>query len=349
MGNTKSGRQHYKNIDFEKNLTVASGKDKLEEAAPLWRFSHFGMEVGEYKHCHLCHSRINTWVAIKNAGNGVVLLIGHDCYDKLISFLATKKLESLNLGVRKSYISEIKKYCKKHINESFLAWFGAEKCLSENLKATLDFIKKFGYAPSLETAQALVEHYKNNRLFSLEELLDPDSDMVEILELLQLADELLSERVTLTQHEKLNLDCLNNITGAEEDVFFQEALRKTAPASLISGDIVQWLENARDAKMAIVDEAWKRAMIDLQKQIAEKQDEYLLLSFRRGVNPKHGTSQWECWSGGKKYVLARECSYNEGEGAIFVGIDRALVPDRVFLVTKLTLVPDIAAPLYRWV
>lgn len=346
----RSGDRHYKNVDFEKNLVIASGKETLGEAAPLWCFSHFGVETEDGKHCHLCHSRLKNWVAIKNTENGVVLIIGHDCYDKLISFLATKKLESLNLGSRKRYISEIKKYCKQHINESFLAWFETESGLPEILRSTLAFIKRFGYAPSLETAQAIVEHYKNNRLFEFRELINPNSRAAKVLSLIPIStNRLVSTKLTLAHYASLGLDCFNGVTDAEMgDAFFHQALRETLPENATSSEFAQWPKNARIAKAAILDEAWKKAVIQLQKDIAENQKDYRLLSFRKGTNPKHGTSQWECWESGKKYILARESAYSDGEGVVFCGIKATLVSDRVFLVYKLTLAPYAQAPLCHW-
>lgn len=345
----RSGDRHYKNIDFEKNLVTASSKETLGEAAPLWRFSHFGVEAKDGKHCHLCHSRLKNWVAIKNTENRVVLIIGHDCYDKLISFLATKKLESLNLGSRKRYISEIKKYCKQHINESFLAWFETESDLPEILRSTLAFIKQFGYAPSLETAQTIVEHYKNNRQFELKELLNQKSRPAEVLGSIE--NNPFPEKMTLKEYEELELDYLDCISNTEIlDNFFVEALGKTFHAVIPKGRaaLSQWVENARNARATIVDEAWKKAMIDLQKRIAENQKNYRLLSFRNGINPRDGTHQWESWRDNKKYILSRKSSYAESEGLVFVEIDRELATDRVFLVTKLTMVPLTYAPMYRW-
>lgn len=348
----RSSDRHYKNVDFEKNLVTASGKETLGEAAPQWRFSHFGIEAEDGKHCHLCHSRLKNWVAIKNTENHVMLIIGHDCYDKLMSFLATKKLESLNLGSRKRYISEIKKYCKEHINESFLAWFETESDLPEILRSTLAFIKQFGYAPSLETAQTIVEHYKNHRLFELGELINPDSRATEVLSELQCDP--LSAKITLAEYEMLGLNALECISDEElADEYFLEALCEMStanPTDMLKDkkELTQWVENVRRAKTRILDEAWKKAVIQLQKDIAKNQNNYLLLSFRKGINPKHRTTQWECWEDGIKYVLARESSYHEGEGVVFVGIKAALVPDRVYLVTKLRF-EQYTAPLCRWI
>ena len=350
---------HYKNVDFTENLVAASGGKALEETALQWRFSHFGAEKSTFKHCQLCHSRMKLWVAIKNSVNGVVLFIGHDCYDKLVTYLATKKLESVNLGSRKRYISAIKKYCRQHINESFLAWFG-EQDAPEELKETLRFIEKFGYAPTLEMAEALVLFYKTTRRFPLEELLDYFSHHAFVLRTLfsSFPNEAspLKQEVSLTEYEALDLSFVDELSREEvEDSFFKEALRKTPPpnlplAQLLSAEVVRpWIESTQKMKSAILDEAWKRAMIELEKRITENQETYRLLPFREGKNPKYGTFQWESWDQGIKYVLGHDSSYETGEGSVLVRITRELVPDKVFLVFKLTLVPSVQNPRYSWV
>lgn len=352
-------RVHYKNVDFAENLVAASGGQTLAEVASQWRFSHFGAEKnGWFKHCQLCHSRMKLWLAIRNTANGVVLLIGHDCYDKLVAFLATKKLESLNMGSRKRYISTIKKYCKQNITESFLAWFG-EQDAPEELKETLKFIEKFGYAPTLEAAEALVLFYKTTRRFPLEELLGYSSHHALILRALfsGFSEETtpLEQEVSLAEFEELDLSFTDGLNQEDvNDGFFKEALRKTSLPDvplkrlLSTGVMGLWIENAQKMKPVIVDEAYKRAVIDLEKRITENQDDYLLLTFWEGRNPKYGTHQWESWDQGKKYVLTRESSYSAGEGPVLVRITRELVPDRVFLVSKLTLVPCDYAPHYSW-
>ncbi len=352
--------EHNKNLNFEKNLTVASGGKALEEAAPLWRFSHFGAEDSGYRNCQLCHSRMKLWLAIRNAENGVVLFIGHDCYDKLVSFLVTKKLESLSLGSRKEYISAIKKYCKKNITESFLTWFGEQEEAPEELRVTLAFIEKFGYAPTIEAAEALVAYYKVMRRFKLGELLDYVSHRSRVVRELfrNFAEKSpLEEELSLGLFNRLDLSFADSLSLEEmDDEFFKEAFRKTLPTGgLFASHIMHpqlmtsWIESARNAKVAIVDEAWKLAMIDLQKQIASQQESYRLLSFWRGKNPKHHTEQWEARDGGKKYVLDNTCSYNPSEGSVFVKVTRELVENRVFLVSKLVLVPSAQSPLYVWV
>lgn len=354
----KNVAEHYKNTDFVENLVAASGGKTLETTASQWHFSHFGAEKSVFKHCQLCHSRMKLWVAIRNTANGVMLFIGHDCYDKLVTYLATKKLESVNLGSRKQYISAIKKYCRQNITESFLTWFRGQDA-SEELKVTLKFIEKFGYAPTLEAAEALVLFYKTTRRFPFEELLDYSSHCALILRALFSGfpgeTSPLEQEISLAEYEAFDLSFADNLNREEvDDGFFKEALRKTSLpnlplAQLLSAEVVRpWIENAQKMKSAIVDEAWKRAVIALEKRIAENQEGYLLLTFWEGRNPKYGTSQWESRYSGKKYVLSRESSYNASEGPVLVRIIRELVLDKVFLVSKLTLTPSAHCPRYSW-
>lgn len=139
------------------------------------------------------------------------------------------------------------------------------------------------------------------------------------------------------------------------DGFLKEALRKTSLPDvplkrLLSAEVMGlWIENAQKMKPMIVDEAYKRAIIDLEKRITENQDDYLLLTFWEGRNPKHGTPQWESRDSGIKYVLGRESSYSAGEGPVLVRVTRDLVPDKVYLVSKLTLTPSTHSPRYSWI
>jgi hypothetical protein len=80
--------------------------------------------------------------------------------------------------------------------------------------------------------------------------------------------------------------------------------------------------------------AKKLAILDLQ--------EYPVLTFSKGINPKTHADQWEARAGGKKYVLANEDSqtYVPSNGPMRMYIMRELVPQRVFLVKKLLVKED---------
>lgn len=164
---------HYKHEWFERELTSASGKQTLAEAAPFWELSHFGVvDDGEKRgNCQICHARIVNFVAIRNVQNNMTLLIGHDCYDKLLHYLATSKVESINLPERKKQVAVIKQYCRREIDAAFLAWFATRKRLPESVRQTLAVIRAMGYAPSIKAAEELVEYYKSHRTFRLLELL----------------------------------------------------------------------------------------------------------------------------------------------------------------------------------
>lgn len=355
----KSADEHYKNIDFERNIIAASGGGTLQERAPLWQFSHFGVETEGFKHCHLCHSRMKNWVAIRNTQNGVILVIGHDCYDKLVSFLATKKLESLNMAGRKSYISAIKKYCKQYINESFLSWFDGQSKIPEEIQEAIAFIKKFGYAPSLVIAEAIVSFYKAHRMFAVAELFGPLSHVRGLLRILFPQQEY--HECTIVQYENVDQESLRALRVCDDEVgnaFFKAALPKTAPlvdqrfcwhSSEGIKQLVEWVARARKEQATVAEEAWRSAVIDLQRRVAENQPEYRLLAFRSGINPKRGTPQWEARSNGFKYVLDHESTYQESEGPILTRIRMELVPNKIYLVSKLKMVPCYGEPRYQWV
>lgn len=352
-------RSNYKDNHFAQNLVAASACKTLKNAAAQWHFSHFGEEDG-YTHCQLCHSRMKLWVAIKNQANGVVLFIGHDCYDKLIAYLETEKLESVSLGSRKQYLLKVKRYCKEHITESFIAWCEGQK-IPEEFKEALAFIKKRGYASTLEVAESLVRFYKETRRFSLGDLLDYSSHQALVVRSLfrgfPTETNPLNRDVTLAEFEKFDWGFTDGLSLEEvEDKFFQEALWKTAPPEIShdmavdSATMNGWIENARRQLSEIIDVAWKRAVIDLSERIAGDQEDYLLLAFRKGVNPKYGTPQWEARDAcGTKYVLHRETSYDPKESRVLVRVIRELVDGRVFLVGKLSLVPSPYGPRYSWI
>lgn len=169
---------HYKHEWFERTLINASAKKTLAEAAPEWVFAHFGAIEKGYDNCQICHARIVKFVAIRNTKNNVYLLIGEDCYDKLLHYLKTQKIETVTLMERRQYIVAIKKYCKKFINASFIAWFKARKRISEEIRKSLTVIEALGYAPSLKAAEELVEYYKAHRRFPLYELLTKQEQYV---------------------------------------------------------------------------------------------------------------------------------------------------------------------------
>ena len=161
---------HYKNAMLARELINASAKKNLEEAIEEWSFSHFGI-FDDKKNCQLCHSSIKLFTAIKNKINGVVLLIGSDCYDKLLRYADTRLIAS-NIAPRKKIVSEIKKFHAKNINESFLKWFQGQDNLPDEVISTLEVITSLGYSSSIEAAIRLVEYYKHHRIFPIGELLN---------------------------------------------------------------------------------------------------------------------------------------------------------------------------------
>lgn len=354
-----SKKLHYKNKDFGENLVAASGGGLLADIAPQWSFSHFGAEERGSRHCQLCHSHIQLWVAIHHAKNGMMLFVGHDCYDKFVDFLVTNQVESRTIITRKQQIALIKQYCRTHISESFLKWFTTQDIPGE-LRNVLNFIEWFGYAPTRESAEALVAFYKMNRRFRLAELVDFGSHRGSILRSLfgSLPKDVnpLEHEITLAQYEKIDFGFVNHLNQEDlNDSFFKEALRKTFPEYLtvehFSDHLTfgRWIECAEKFKLALIDEAWKRAIINLETHIAQSQENYLLHRFWAVQNPKTKRSEWVTWDNGIQYILERESTYHASEGPVFTGVTRWLVPDKVALVAKLSIVQSKSSPQYAWI
>lgn len=355
-----------KDEHFEKNLAIASEVGSLEEAAPMWRFSHFGVvDKKKDQFCKLCGTKIKKFVTIFNPTNEALLQIGHICYDKLIIYLATKQLSSSLLNARRSYIAKIKKYCKQYINESFLKWIETQDGITQIMRDDIDFINRSGYASNLEAAERLVEYYKTHYKFTLIDLMGEESWEVKVLKLLfrgngnlnghNRANHILyEEEYTLSQYEKLEKSIFNLIHTYEfEDVFFTEELYRTMP-EIVRIDfpetkkiISNWIENAQIANLKHKEEKWKNAVLELQRMIAENQNEYLLLSFRDGFNKKRGERQWEAHLSGKKYILNYQSSYRKNEGPVLVKILKPLGPT-IFLVSKLSMMRCCVEPMYAW-
>lgn len=168
---------NYKTYWFIKKLTEISGKSAFEEAIKEWGFSHFGA-FAAMEHCQLCHTPISNFVAIKCRSSSQYLLIGHDCYRKLVAYLGGR-LDSKNLPLLKDAVRAIRKYSKSAINENFLKWFETRTDLPDDIRDIFEFIRqsgrsdKFGHAPSVEAAEKIISYYNNNRRFKVRELLSP--------------------------------------------------------------------------------------------------------------------------------------------------------------------------------
>lgn len=156
---------------FMRELTNASAEVAFQDAAHKWRLSHFDHANGNgHENCQLCHTRIVNVVVIHNPTNDMVLRIGHDCYDKLLQYLATHRVEAVTLPNRQQSIRGIKQYIKRNIDAAMLSWLKNQP-LPDNLQQALRVVDALGYTPSLKDAEELVEYYKLFRLFDLDDLL----------------------------------------------------------------------------------------------------------------------------------------------------------------------------------
>lgn len=171
---------NYKHERLIRELISASGESEktpkvLEAIIPRWKFSHFTTET---QNCQLCHTPIKRAVVIKNEDNGVYLMIGHECYDKLAHYLAAKNIES-SMATRKEYAAKIKEHAEKHrIDASFLAWFRAQPDLPLRIKMFIHITDDLGHPPSIEMARELVGYYRRHRRFSIRALLAPQEIML---------------------------------------------------------------------------------------------------------------------------------------------------------------------------
>src|SRR3989338_1878531 len=135
-----------------------------------WKFSHFGV-LSAINHCQLCHTQISSFVAIKCELNGTCLMIGNDCYRKMVMVLSGK-MDIHTLQSIKEVRRDIKRHFKKMITPSFITWFFVERAsVPDDIIAIRDFILKFKHAPSIEAADKIIEFYKNHRRFHVNDLL----------------------------------------------------------------------------------------------------------------------------------------------------------------------------------
>ena len=166
----KTEELHHIHKTFMLNLSRAAGKP-FEESAKEWRIERIARSK-ESLHCQVCSTRLNQYVVLMNAENRNRVLIGLDCYDKLINYLRTGEIES-SLRERHSFTHELRMKCAEILHETVAAWL-FEELHSGRLRAELvplvEQVKDFGFAPSIEDANQLVDYYKNHRRMFIERL-----------------------------------------------------------------------------------------------------------------------------------------------------------------------------------
>lgn len=72
-----------------------------------------------------------------------------------------------------------------------------------------------------------------------------------------------------------------------------------------------------------------------RRKLEEKRRNALKLTFRKGINRKYGTEQWETKKNGVIYVLDRRDSYESAQGEVPVEKVRELVLGRIVLVKQI--------------
>lgn len=168
---TEGRRIHHTHRIFMLNMSRAAG-EPFEQSAIKWRMDRLGYS-GEKMNCQVCNTALNNFVVLVNNQNGNRIIIGHNCYDKLIGFLRSGKVES-SLKDRHSYVDGLKKQTDELVNQTVIGWFRQEldagKIQDDSLARIVSHIKDFGFAPSVENAQRLVDYYKDRRAVFVEKM-----------------------------------------------------------------------------------------------------------------------------------------------------------------------------------
>ncbi|MBP6858590.1 MAG: hypothetical protein KBC33_02025 [Candidatus Pacebacteria bacterium] len=162
---------HHAHRSFMLNMSRAAG-EPFEQSAIKWRVDRLGYS-GEKMNCQVCNTALNNYVVLVNTRNNNRIIIGHNCYDKLMQFIRTGKVQS-TLGDRQAYTENLRKSTAEIVNRTVIGWFreelDARKITDESLAQIVSHIEDFGFAPSVEDAQKLVEYYKDHRLVFVEKV-----------------------------------------------------------------------------------------------------------------------------------------------------------------------------------
>jgi len=170
---------HWAHQRFVKNLINASRGRDLKEAACEWTFERIDAEEGG--HCQLCNRKIVNYVLLRNRTNNNRLVIGEDCYDKLIHFLEAGRVES-TLPTRDSHSGELRDYwrgeLRKLSDRTVVGWL-REELASDRVPAEIRplvyTITRLGFAPTKSDADQVIKYYKATRKFSIGVLIGFDA------------------------------------------------------------------------------------------------------------------------------------------------------------------------------
>ena len=162
---------HHTHRTFMLNMSRAAGKP-FETSAKEWCVERLGFS-GQKMNCQVCNRALNNYVVLVNRVNSNRIIIGHNCYDKLIHFIKVGRVESM-LGDRHSYTGALKKRTAEIVSHTVIGWFRAEldarRITDDDLRHTVSHIEDFGFAPSVEDAQKLVDYYKDHRYVFVEKM-----------------------------------------------------------------------------------------------------------------------------------------------------------------------------------
>lgn len=181
MAEQEGGHTAVQHVWFEKNFIAASGVSTLEEAAPLWEFSHFARTENGTQKCDVCPTNITWVVVLHNTKNDMYLRIGTVCYDKFLVYLETNKVLPSSLSARKERSRALRSYVLEKFGEypkgrgsfsSVVGWFKTQKDLPAEVLRGLECIVHLGHTLTEEDGDLFVSYYKQNRLFGLRELLN---------------------------------------------------------------------------------------------------------------------------------------------------------------------------------
>ena len=119
---------HWMHHRFASNLVNASHGRDLQDAANEWRFSSLHASK-EPLNCQLCNTRIITCVTLHNTVNGNYIVLGENCYDKLLAFLRSGRVKSA-LPSRDAQTQKLRRHWKGLLrrlkDRTVVGWFREE-------------------------------------------------------------------------------------------------------------------------------------------------------------------------------------------------------------------------------
>lgn len=188
-------RKHWAHQRLAQNLLTASRAKAEEEiklqhllaAAGQWQLERLINleEASGWRNCHLCGKDIRAYVLLFNPINQVRIIIGHNCYDKLLHLIRKSVVES-TLVSRSEHSSSVRKHWRelrdslpgKPTNETVVGWL-KEQLAEGEIPAEVSSIvammsqTRYGLPFSKEEADRVIEFYKETRRFPIGVLFRP--------------------------------------------------------------------------------------------------------------------------------------------------------------------------------